>query len=411
MDVSCFLCYNIIMFNIFHKKPNLVNQLPLIIHQGIFRKRLSMFQGTALIVSATIGAGVLGIPYAIAKVGLVLGLSYIIGLGILIIGFNLLIGEIAVRTKGNLQLAGLSRKYLGRVGEFAMVIVKYVSGLGVLVIYIIGTGEALSFLLGQTPFFWSIIFFIIGSVFLYNGVESIKVIDFVLSLVVLTIVLAIAGFSFSSIEIINFQYNNLSQLLLPYGVILFAYHGGPAVVEAHSILSDSNKSFKSSILLAGVISIITYAVFAVVVLGVTGMGTTEIATIGLGQKVGSIMLILGNIFAVLAMSTSFLTIGLSLRDSLNWDFKIKQKLAALPVIFIPLIIFVLGLRQFISAINIVGGVFVSLEMLLVILIYWQAKNKGDLEPSKYKLHHTWLLVALLLLALIFGVIYSIVNLF
>lgn len=400
------------MFSLFRKKtPRLDKQLPLVQHKGFFRRRLTMFQGVALIVSATIGAGVLGLPYVVAKVGLSIGLLYIIILGFLMIGMNLLIGDIAVRTRGNLQLAGLARKYLGWVGEVMMVTIKYLSGAGVLVIYIIGTGEALQALLGGSSFQWSIVFFIVGAVFIYNGINSIKVIDFFLSLGILTIILAISGFSWPHIDMMNFQYYDLAYAFLPYGVILFAYNGDAAIIESHSILSDSNKSFKSSIVIAGLISIITYVLFSIIVLGVTGNQTTDIATIGLGEKIGPVMLILGNVFAVLAMGTSFLTIGLSLRDSLAWDYKFKHKSAALPVIFIPLIIFLLGLRQFIEAINIVGGIFVSLEILIIILIYWRAKTKGDLDPGKYKLHHTLILVILLLIALTIGAIYSIVNFF
>jgi len=326
------------------------------------------------------------------------------------IGLNLLIGEIAVRTKGNLQLAGLARKYLGRSGGVLMAIVKYVSSAGVLVIYIIGVGESMHVLFGSSSFQWSLIFLLVAGVFIYTGVGAIKVVDFFLSLIILAIILIIASFSFQHVELINWQYHNLSHLLFPYGIILFAFHGGPAVIEAHSILSKNNVSFKIAIVIAGIICILAYAIFSIMVLGVTGSFTTEIATIGLGQKIGSIMLWLGNIFAVLAMSTCFLTTGLSMRDSLAWDYNFKYKTASLPIILVPLIIFLLGLRQFIDAINIVGGVFVSFEMLLIILIYWQAKNKGDLNPGKYKLHHSWLLVVLLLASLMVGTVYSILNL-
>lgn len=399
------------MFNLFSKKPlRLDDELSLVQHQGIFRRRLTMFQGVALIVSATIGAGVLGLPYAIAKVGLLIGMTYIIGLGILMIGLNLLIGEIAVRTRGNLQLAGLARKYLGKPGGILMAITKYVSGAGVLVIYVIGVGESMHSLLGSSPFWWSIIFLVIAGLFVYNGMEAIKVVDFFLSLTILAIILVITSFSFNHIDLINWQYHDLSYLFFPYGVILFAFHGGPAVIEAHSILSKNNNSFKTTIIIAGVICILSYLIFSMMVLGATGLETTEIATIGLGNKIGPVMLWLGNIFAVLAMGTCFLTTGLSMRDSLAWDYNFKHKIASLPIILVPLIIFLLGLRQFISAINIVGGVFVSFEMLMIILIYWQAKNKGDLNPGKYKLHHTWLLVVLLLMALIVGAVYSIVDL-
>ena len=156
-----------------------------------------------------------------------------------------MIGEIAVRTKGNLQLAGLATKYLGRTGGIIMALVKYSSGVGVKVIYIIGIGQSLSIIFGGPAFWWSIIFTLLAAVLIYNGVGAIKTVDLVLSLIILFVILLIAGFSFDHIAWINFQHYDLAHLLLPYGVILFAFHGGPAVVETHSILAKNKKSFKT----------------------------------------------------------------------------------------------------------------------------------------------------------------------
>jgi len=72
---------------------------------------------------------------------------------------------------------------------------------------------------------------------------------------------------------------------------------------------------------------------------------------------------------------------------------------------------VFGLRQFIEVLDIVGGVFVSTEMLLLIVIYWRAKQIGDLDVGKYKLHHVVLLAGVLVVALTIGAIYSVINIF
>lgn len=391
------------------RRPKL--ELPLVLHQGIFRRQISRWQGVTLITGLTIGAGILGIPYAVAKVGLLVGLIYIIGLGLLTIGLNLLIGEIAVRTKGNLQLCGLARKYLGKIGGRMMAVLQYSSVIGVLVVYIIGEGEILANLFGGTVFKWGLIFFLLATFLIFLGIKAIKTVDFFLSLGILAIVLLIAAGSMAHLEVANFKYINLADLLFPYGVILFAYSGTTAVIEAHSILANRNQTFKSTIIIAGLISMVVYALFTIIVVGVTGIDTTEIAIIGLGDKLGQTILIFGNVFAVLAMATGFLTLGLSTCDSLVWDYKIPARASAWLVCLAPLVIFLLGLRRFIIAINIVGGVFISLEMLLVILIYWRAKQVGDLNPGKYRLHHTLLLAVLLIIALVAGAIYSVVKLF
>jgi len=232
-----------------------------------------------------------------------------------------------------------------------------------------------------------------------------------LSLGVLAIILIIAGISSPHVNLPNIVYSNLAYFLLPYGVVLFAFSGASSVPEAHSLLKNRDILFKKAIIIAGSITIVAYALFAFVTVGVTGLETTEIATIGLGNKVGPSLHIFGNLFAFLAMGMSFIMGSLALKDSLCWDYKISKLKSILIVCGLPLIIFLLGMRSFIAAIDIVGGVFVSLEMLLLVLIYWRARHLGDLGKSKYRLHNIWLLVVLLVFALTVGAVYSVVKLF
>ena len=107
-------------FTIYHRDDTGV-----VLRKGIFFRRLTEWQATALIMSGTIGAGILGIPYVVAKVGIGIGLFFIVAVGICMIGFNLLLGEVAVRTNHQLQLSGFAKKYLGRFGEVLMTVVVY----------------------------------------------------------------------------------------------------------------------------------------------------------------------------------------------------------------------------------------------------------------------------------------------
>lgn len=382
-------------------------------HQGIFRKRISLLEGVALIVSGTIGAGVLGIPYAVSKVGLGIGLIYILVIGVLMMGLNLLIGEVAVRTKNKMHLVGFARKYLGRWAEILMTLLSFTMAFSILTVYIIGEGRTMAELFGGeyiSPFMWSLLFWLIGSILVAIGLRTIKKVELLLTLGLLVVVFIIVAAASPHIKTDYIVYTNLAHLFLPYGVILFAFSGTAAIPEAHSVLIKRDVTFKKAIIIAGLISILVYALFTIMVVGATGQFTTEVATIGLGQKVRGVFLA-GNIFAFLAMATSFLIAGVALRDSLSWDFKISYRTSTLITCLVPLTMFVVGVRGFIATIDIVGGVFMSIEMLLLIMIYWQAKQKGDLKVHKYKLHHTLILVILLVFALTIGAIYSVVKVF
>lgn len=376
---------------------------------GVFRKKINLFEAVALISSATIGAGILGIPYAVSKVGIPIGIAYIAFIGLFMVGINQLVGEIILRTKGDHQLVGLAKRYLGSIGGGMMALFTYSILFGALVVYIIGVGESLQALFGGSNFVWSLGFFTFGITVIYVGLRTLKKVEILLSLGILAVVIIIAALSMPNIDVSHLTYHSFSDLLLPYGVLLFAFHGTTSVPEAQRLLSGKDHKFKHAIIYSGLASIIVYLIFALVVVGVTGAETTEIATIGLGEAIGPIATVLGNLFAVLAMGTSFLIIGLSLKDSLSWDYDLSDATSTILVGAVPLVIFLLGLRGFITAIDMVGGIFMSLEMALLVLIYWKAKQQGELEPSKYNLHHTVLFCVVALVAFAIGSVYSLMK--
>lgn len=378
-------------------------------HPGNLKKKVSLIEGVALM--GGVGAGIFGIPFAIAKVGVVLGVIYIIAIGLLMMGLNLLIGEILLRTGGEYHLVGLGKKYLGTTGEIILSALSYVMMFAGLVIYITGTGQAIAALTGLTPFVGSLIFFGVMSLLLFLGNKVFGTAELILFFFIVFILALILGSSLSHVNFVPTGSYTWANLLFPYGVLLFAFHATASVPETYHILKKRKMSFKKAIIVGGIINICIYAAFAAVVIGVTGSQTTELATIGLGQMVGQNILILSNIFAIFAMTMSFLLVGAALRDSFEWDFRVKHNLSTLITLGIPALVFLLGLRSFIVVMNIVGGVFISIEVLLILLIYWRAKQKGKLNPGRYSLHHSALLGALLFLAFSTGAVYSIVTLF
>lgn len=377
---------------------------------GIFRRKISLFQAIAVIVCGTVGAGVLGIPYAIAQSGVIIGMVYIIVLGFLMMGLNLLIGELASYTRKDLQLVGLARQYLGVWGGRLMTLITYALLFGVLVVYIIGEGDILSHLFGGSSFAWSVVFFFVGSILILAGMRTIRVVDFFLSIGILAVIIIIAWSTMPHLEVSYLTYTNFAYALFPYGVILFAYHGLTAIPEAHTLLRNRDKDFKEAISIAGILVMIAYALFALTVVGVTGLATTEIATLGLGDAIGGSMVLLGNLFALFAMGTGFIMAGLSLKDSLSWDYKISPIVSGLIVCLVPFVVFAFGVRSFILAIDVVGGVLVSGEMLMSIAIYMRARHAPGASKRAFRVRHSLLLITFLLLALSIGVVYSMFKL-
>ncbi len=374
--------------------------------KGWIRKDVNVYQAISMIVGTTIGAGILGIPYAVSKVGLLFGIILILLLGFLVIGLNLLVGEVSARTNGSLQLVGLVKKYLGAKMGVLMTFIFYIQLFIILTVYIIGMGSIASEFFWGGPLFWGIIVWFMGAMIVFRGIDAIKTAELILTAIIFVAILTISFLAMPHVQIEFVKYSNWTAFLVPYGVVLFALSGVGTIPAAYRLLQGKNEDFKFAIITATSIAMIIYIVFTFLVVGVLGSETTEIATLGLGQALGRPMFYVANAFAFLAMMTSFIMLGMQLRDSMEWDFHFPYLRASAIALLVPLVIFLMGLRQFIFAINIVGGVFYSVKMFLLVLVYWKAKQSGEMDPVKYNLHHAVLISAFVLIAFSLGAVYS-----
>ncbi|MDD5133620.1 MAG: aromatic amino acid transport family protein [Candidatus Nanoarchaeia archaeon] len=366
-----------------------------------------LLEAIATITGCVIGAGVLGIPYVVAKAGFFTGLVDIILIGILILILNFYLGEVVLRTKGKHQLTGYANKYLGEKGKYLMFFALLIGDLGALIAYLIGEGKSLSTLLGGDPLLWSFIFFAVGSFLVYKGIKSIAESEFLVSGLILVIVIVIGIFSFNHISILNYTGFNIKNIFIPYGTVLFAYLGFLAIPEAHEILINKRKLFKKAIMIGLAIPAVVYILFPLIIIGVTGVNTTEIATIGLSSHIGKIGFVLGNLFAVFAMFTSFLAISLALREVLNYDFKIKKDLSFLFATFLPLLIFLI-VRKFASfntVLNYAGALSGGFTGLMILLMAKKAEKLGDRKPE-YKITKNVFVMGAIAIALILGIIFA-----
>jgi len=383
----------------------------LILHKGVFKRPIGLFTASMFLVSGTVGAGVLGLPYAVARVGLLPGLLYILFFGFLIMMLNSMIGELCARTQGDFQLAGLAYHYIGKLSGRLMTFITYAMWVGVLLIYIIGVGTSLAALFHTNAYMMSLLFFCIISIFVFIGIDIIRSVNFSLSMGIVAIILLIAFFSAPHIDAGILTHVNIAELFFPYGIVLFAFSAVSSIPEVHTLLKKRDIQFKHTIYIGGSIVMILYLLFTYIVVSVTGQSTTEIATVGLGEQVGPLMNIFGNIFAVFAMSTGFLMTSLAFRDSLCWDHHLSKIKSLLIVLGVPLTIFLLQLGSFIQVVDIVGGVLVSLQMIIMLLIYWRAKQVGHLKKSAYNLHHVSWFVILLLAVCSVGAMFSVMKMF
>lgn len=371
----------------------------------------SFLEAIFVLTGTIIGAGVLGIPKVISEVGAFVGCGYIIIIGLIIMMLNLCVGEIALRTKKRHELTGYAEKYLGKKAKSIMYFSMMFGVYGALVAYLIGIGKSIEAIIGGNFFLYSVIIFFVYSLLIYTGLKAIKRSELVFGILMFTFISLTCIFSLKHINLVNLLVSNFkwSNILLPYGTIFFAFIGSSAIPEIREILRKNEKKLKKAIILGSLIPLITYLIFALIVIGVTGLETTNIATIGLGNNIGSYMILLGNMFAIFSMTTSFLGLGLALKWVYECDYNLGSFKSSLLTCVVPLILFV-GLYlfdklDFLKVINITGAVTGGIEGFMIVLIYNAVKKKSERKPE-YSMPHSKILGYTLMGLFILGIVYQ-----
>lgn len=364
---------------------------------------LVTFEAIATMVGTIIGAGILGIPYALSQSGFLTGVLTLAAVGIVVVYLNLFVGEIVLRTREPRQLPGYAAYFLGPWAKHVFAVMMIFGIFGALIAYIIGVGESLHALFDGPSVYWGALFVALVAYPIYRGVNMIKSFELIMLAIIFVIIAVIAMMSNGHIHYENLmQPFDYSKLFVPYGVALFAFGGMSAVRPVREILDGQEKKLKKVIIISSVIPLVVYIFFAFVVVGVTGSATTEIATVGLGNVVGPSLIALGNLFAIFAMGTSFLTMSLILKETLDFDYNMPSKIAWGLTVFVPLLVYILGVHSFISVLSWVGAIGGGVQGILIVLMYWKSDHRGNRKPE-YDVPQHYIIGSILIIMFIVGI--------
>ena len=331
-------------------------------------------------IGSVVGIGVFGLPYAFAQSGFFIGIVQLIVVGILLIMLQLLYAEITIQTPGHKRITGLTGEYLGkwwmRIAAFAF----FASAWGAMIAYVIIGGEFLHALLGPmiggTPFMYSIGFFVVESFFLLWGLKMISGVETYVVALLLLLFGAIIVLGFPHVDYSNLLTADTKNIFLPYGVVLFALAGLGIIPEMHDIFGEKHeKKMRSAIVAAKIVIMVLYALFVYVVVGVSGSGTTDEAIQGLGQTLGPAVTAIGSLAGIITLISIFVVVGLQIKDAIIFDFKINPFVAWLITVSVPIVLFLLGVREFITVISFSGAVFGAMTAVIILLIFEKMRHK------------------------------------
>ena len=367
---------------------------------------LATFSGTI------IGVGLFGLPYAARQFGFLPTVFYLIILTAVTIVIHLIFGEICLRTKGKHRLPGFTEVYLGKKWKILPVITNSFGLLGANLAYIIVGGGFLANLLvpvfGGNELAFTLIFFAAGAIIIFLGSRAISQAELVSLFIFFGVMIFLFFKSLPYIQLTNLQTYELTNFILPYGIILFSLSGMSIIPEVREILGDKNRGLKNIIILGTIIPALTYLVFIFFVLGACGNSTTVDALSGLKQILGPKIITAGFIFGVLTTFTSYITIGLTLKKIFWYDLKFDHFSSWVIAAFLPIMFYLMGLNNFLAVISFIGAVTIGLDGILVFSIYRKAKKTGSLKPA-YQVNLPKIVTYLIIIMFLVGVAIELVK--
>jgi amino acid permease len=335
---------------------------------------------SAILAATTLGAGIFSLPYVFKVSGWIIGLIYLIVLSAIVIFVHYLYWQALAKVNEKKRLLGLAENYLNK-GYFSLASVAIVGGLLLtLVAYLILGGKFMEMVFPSLGWFAGIItFWILGSFpLIFRSIRLSKFESFGTLLMAAIIILIFATASDIALpRAVEIDFNNI---FLPFGAILFSLAGWTAIepmFENASVSGLRNNKIVSMLVLGTLAIAILYVFFVLGVFGSAGTITKDTIS-GLANWPYWKIQILGWL-GLFAIWTSYIPIGLEVKNSLVKDLKVNNFLGLGVVIISPLLLLFLGLKDFFTVVGLIGGIFLSVQYLSIILV---ARKILNISPVK-----------------------------
>lgn len=370
------------------------------------------FKSIAVLVGTILGAGIFAVPFVVQKAGILSLLIYFPALFFIQLTLHLIYAEIILTDKNKHRMVGFVGIYYNKFFKRIAFLIAFLGKQGTLLVYIILGGiflhQLLNPWLGGTKVFYTTILFLGETLIVLFGLKMIARVEFILTILTVIVIFGLSWEGLAHWEVDNYTLLNWGNLLLPYGAIFFAIGGQPAIPEVCQLLKEEKRKIHSAIFWGTFLPIILIALFAFLVIGVTGVNTTSDTLIGLSSKFSSEMMRVALVFGLLAIITSYIVISQSLREIYHLDLGINKNFSWLLATMIPFGLYLLGVRNLTSVIGLTGAITGGLYGIILILVYFKVQNKNK-RRKILKKNLNRKMAFILSLAFILGMIWELIN--
>ena len=346
---------------------------------GTTKKQLTTWEAACIITGYGIGAGVLSMPYMAARNGLILSTLILILSLLASYVLHLMIAEIALKEGNGGQIISCLNRFLFRgktkqvltVIFFVLMAVILVTNLAA---YISGAEEIIVGLLPIPSIAAKLLFYVVAASVVLFGLKAVGVSEKIAVTVIFALIAALAAASLLNVRNpLSLSAGSLNDALAYYGLAMFAMSAFFSVPQAVEGLVGDTKKIRKAVFLGLLNNFILIIVISVCSL-LSSTEITELAMVGWSAGIGLWAQLIGGLFTVLAMLTTYWSLSLALGgivdDMLHTGTKISWLLATLP----SLILVLFNVAGFLDLMRTAGGLIAIIIAVMVVPAYHNARR-------------------------------------
>ncbi|WP_297518040.1 aromatic amino acid transport family protein [Thermococcus sp.] len=338
------------------------------------KRHITKNEALAILVGTQIGAGVLGLPYAASKVGLIPAFGVLMGIMLLMLGTAFIVLKLSAGMNGA-QMSTAASRTLGKAGGWLMYISIFIMSFGALLAYIAGMGSVFQSLFGINETLGALIFWVLASLVVYHGLEASGKTELIMSYIMLVLFIGVTVMLAPHAKLNNGLYVDWGGLLSITGVAIFALGCHTVIPDVYKGLGSYDET-KKVVVLAFLIPTAIYAVFMAAFLLAFGRDTPQIATQGLQLLYGELGNVIGNLIPLLAITTSYIGIALAQQSNSEEFVRMRRLYAWVLTVIPPAIVYFAGVRNFADVLAFAGDTGDMLAFIVLPILMWFAYRLG-----------------------------------
>lgn len=344
--------------------------------QGVHR---NFFLPVGMLAGAIIGAGVFSLPFVLQPLGTLGAAFYLAILGAVFAFVHLLYADLVLRAPDKLNFVGIARHYLGRPGLVLTLFTGVLQMFFVLLIYLVLSKSFFALIAPREIFFGVAGFWLLGSAAIFLSVKRFAGIEFLITVGIAAIMGYVFTLGFQADGAMLLPFSSplpLSLALLAIGPVLFSLSGRVAVAEVVSYFGrDTNAApaLRRSVIAGTLFPAALYFLFVLAVWALASTVTHDAVT-GLRDVLGVWPLRLIGVLGLLSLWSSYIIVGLNVRNILRDDLRFPSSLAGLLIVIAPLALYGAGFTNFLKLVEFTGGTFLAVEGMLLVYL-WQRANR------------------------------------